>query len=161
MFSYFRIVTGFFILFLIVPASVFPQQYSRRQLSGLYTGNSGGIPMRWYGDMEVIGTAPTNYYKLYIRTWGRFVLKEKDNHVSDVRRFLFIKKRPAKWMTLRGKWKVRGDSVYLNYRSRYIPGEAYQVQFYYDEKVLGFWKLYKFGLRGKKLSLMKILKGDE
>jgi hypothetical protein len=157
---YSKIVTGFFMLFLIVPASVFPQHYSRRQLSGLYTGNSGGIPMRWYGDMEVIGTPPTNYYKLYIRPWGRFVLKEKYNHVSYVRRFLLIK-LPTKWMALRGKWNAWGDTLYLDYRSRHIPGEAYQVQFYYDYEVLGFWKIYKFGLRGKKLSLIKMWKGDE
>lgn len=160
MFSYSKIITAFIVLFLLVPASVFPQPYSRRQLSGLYAGSSGGIPMRWYGDMEVIGSQPTNFYKLYIRPWGRFVLKEKNSHVRYVRRF-FIKRRPTEWSALRGKWKARGDSLYLKYGSRHKISVAYKVEFYDDYKLLGFWKIYKFGLRGKKLSLIKMWKGDE
>jgi hypothetical protein len=145
------------IVFMLYPILQFSQTFNRRQLTGLYSAETGG------GTWHEPSIIPATYFKLKIKLWGRAVLKEKNAMVSYRTKYWFFTSRPKEWGKFRGNWKLDGDSLILKlkYNRRLGTRETFHIQFCGDYKVLGLWKIYRMRLTSADLSFLKVWKGDE
>jgi hypothetical protein len=157
MYPYINILFVFVIVLLLKPTKHFSQTHTRRQLTGLYSAQLGG------GTWHEPSIIPAKYFKLKVRFWGRFVLKERQENVSYRNRFWFIKSRPKKWGRYSGRWKHDGDSLIMKFKYNNGDGrrQAFYIQFWGDYKVLGVWKIYRMRLTSRNLSLLKVWRGDD
>lgn len=152
-----NIIFALFLVFGTNPINHFSQTHTRRQLTGLYSAQVGG------GTWHEPSIIPAKYYKLKVRFWGRFILKEKQENVSYTNRFWFIKSRPKKWGRYPGKWKRNGDSLIMKFKrsNEYGRRQAFYIEFWDEYKVLEIWKIYRMRLTSKDLSFMKVWRGDD
>jgi hypothetical protein len=147
------IVIAFLVVLTCTPAVQIAQNYTPRQLKGFYSYRSGG-------NSGTVLDNSTTCYRLYVRPWKRFVLKEKANNVTYYEEGLFKKKRRTEWKKSVGKWHIEGDSLMLKYSKRDGVRQAFKIELGYDYKVLNIWKIYRVELSRPHLRFSKRWKGD-